>query len=71
MKPQINFDNFHPYFKAIVEYNWANGNPVIYTNEQGRLIQHWADGRIDYLEDEDEYDKRYDEPFEDDGAYAD
>lgn len=71
MKPQINFDNFHPYFKAIVEYNWANGNPVIYTNEQGRLIQHWSDGRIDYLVDEDEYDKRYDEPFEDDGAYAD
>jgi len=71
MKHQINFENHHPYFKTIVEYHWSNDLPVIYTNEQGQLIQHWSDGKIELLEDIEEFDKRYDEPFEDDGAYAD
>jgi hypothetical protein len=66
MTTDINYDNHHPYFKTIVEYNWLHGIPVIYRNDEGKLIQHWSDGRIDYLTDIDE-----DEPFEDDGAYAD
>lgn len=66
MTNKINYDNYHPYFKTMVEFHWSNGMPIIYRDEQGKLIQHWADGSIDYLTDIDE-----NEPFEDDGAYAD
>ena len=65
MITKINYDNHHPYFKNIVEYHWLHGLPVIYRNEKGNLIQHWADGRIDYLTDIGE-----NESFENDGAYA-
>ena len=65
----------HPYLDVIVQYHWQNNMPFIYTNRKGELIQQWSDGRVEHLVDEDYYDtkfdKRYEEPFEDDGAYAD
>ena len=75
MKAKINFDDHHPYFKTIAEYHWSNGEPVIYRNENGKLIEHWFDGTYNEIEEEEEevpiMDKRYEKPFEDDGAYAD
>jgi hypothetical protein len=74
MMLDIDDNQKHPYIDVIAQYHWNNDMPFIYTNRKGKLIQQWADGSIDYLVDEEtehRFDKRYEEPFEDDGAYAD
>jgi len=75
MNLDIEESQIHPYLKTMVEYHWQNNMPFIYLNRQGKLVQQWADGTIEYLVDEEEennkFDKRYEKPFEDDGAYAD
>jgi hypothetical protein len=76
---EINYDEQHPYFKLMLDYHWMNGLPIVYRNKENKLVEHYSDGKInvirDFNEEEQEkkysFDKRYEEPFEDDGAYAD
>ena len=76
MPLDIDENNKHPYTDTMARYHWLNNQPFVYTNSKGSLVQQWVDGRIDYLVDDDTKhstlnDKRYEQPFEDDGAYAD
>lgn len=32
--------------KAIEADTWGKGRPMIYMDEEGWLVEHWADGRI-------------------------
>jgi hypothetical protein len=78
IKLDIKEEDLHPYLYEMVNYHWNNGLPFVYTNTKGQVVQQWRNGKIEVLDDilsQDDiiidFDKRYEEPFEDDGAYAD
>jgi hypothetical protein len=67
----------NPWFVEMAVTLWDADKPVIYPNENNVLVKRLFDGTTTPLINEKDevkvkqFDKRYDEPFEDDGAYAD
>jgi hypothetical protein len=35
--------------KQVEKDTWGNGLPKIYMDEEGWIVEHWADGRIDRI----------------------
>jgi desulfoferrodoxin (superoxide reductase-like protein) len=35
--------------KAIEEFTWDKGLPMIYMNEDGYIVKHWKDGKIEKI----------------------
>jgi hypothetical protein len=67
---------FNPWFIPMAIALWNENKGVIYPNENNVLVKRFNTGitilvKTDHRVKEKPFDKRYDEPFEDDGAYAD
>lgn len=58
--------------QIVINDTWGRGLPMIYMNREGQIVKHWKDGTIEVIEPTKKNEPDPDEePFEDDGAYAD
>ena len=37
------------YRKQVEKDTWENGLPMVYMNEQGQIVKHWKDGKIEVI----------------------
>ena len=73
-KLRIDKKYYNPYFREMALSLWEINKPVIYPNDKNEIVERHFDGKEVVVKKNNlkkEFDKRYEQPFEDDGAYAD
>lgn len=71
---EIHKSYYNPWFIEMAISLWDRDKGVIYPNEKNELVKRFNDGTTEPVKPVEEvklFDKRYEKPFEDDGAYAD